>query len=231
MSIDSMIEKYCEMAAEHGKCYADLKKGLTISRFEKEYTGYMKSIMSDGSVQEIPQTYKTVTYDIKSEDGSSAKIVIDAMNNAKTTFYNKDGKAIPDPVLFNTKEIDKSKLAGYCDNARLHEQAEGYGAFIDKIKQTMSDILNCSDLKTQLKAGFDSYVLASGRVWYNSDGNTISSDEMFEQYYKRALKTTINDASLVTGSGGNSLSATGHAYAYTQEVVDAFIRNFTYALA
>ena len=228
---DDIIDKYYNIVKEHGRYYADPKDGVTINRSEETYESSQFSINADGTVVEIPKTYKNVYYDIKNADGTSVKITVDGHKNVRVSHFDKDGNKIPDPDLFNTNDLDMSKVAGYEENAQLHERGKGYSGSVDKMKQTMTNLLNNDSLKAQLKAKFDAYVKAAGLSWtkVSPDGSSgeSTSYEMFEQFYQNAINSTINDASLVSGRGGRGFSKTGHAYANTQDVINAFLKAFT----
>lgn len=224
---DDLIDKYYDIVKddEHGRgnYYADPKKGVTINRSEKTYESFVMGQKDDGTWEKIPRTETVINYDIKNADGTSAKIVVDALKNVGVTYYDKDGNRIPDPDVFNTNDIDTSKISGYDNNVRYTASDKNSTKAAAKLKESMAGVLNDSDLKAQLKAKFDAYIEATGRSWCNSKAESISPDEMFESFYQGAIQSTLADESLISRSGKTSS-------VNTQDFVNAFMQNFTKAL-
>ena len=205
---------------------AALDKGVTVKlggttiKTEAAITTALKKF-SDGD--ELKAAMEEVIAGLNTETLKNTLIKeeeIKAQEAADKAFTDIKGDAYKvDPSL-----IDYSSIDGYFNNGEIYERGKGWGGSRDKAYAKGQEVLNNSNLKSQMKAQIESMLEAKG-IPFEKIAN------IFENVYTQSVADTLNAEGMITGRGARGFSSKGHAYLNTKDCVDAFINTFNTNIA
>lgn len=101
--------------------------------------------------------------------------------------------------------IDYSSIDGYFNNGEIYERGKGWGGSRDKAYAKGQEVLNNSNLKSQMKAQIESMLEAKGIPFEKIE-------TVFENIYNQSVQDTLNAEGMITGRGARGLSKKGKAY-------------------
>lgn len=200
---------------------AALDKGVTVKlggtaiKTEAAITTALKKF-SDGdelkaAMEEVIAGLNTETLKntlIKEEEIKAQEAADKAFTDIKGDAYKVDASL-----------IDYSSIDGYFNNGEIYERGKGWGGSRDKAYAKGQEVLNNSNLKSQMKAQIESMLEAKGIPFEKIE-------TVFENIYNQSVQDTLNAEGMITGRGARGLSSKGHAYLNTKDCVDAFINTF-----
>ena len=205
---------------------AALDKGVTVKlggttiKTEAAITTALKKF-SDGD--ELKAAMEEVIAGLNTETLKNTLIKeekIKAQEAADKAFTDIKGDAYKvDPSL-----IDYSSIDGYFNNGEIYERGKGWGGSRDKAYAKGQEVLNNSNLKSQMKAQIESMLEAKGIPFEKIE-------TVFENIYNQSVADTLNAEGMITGRGARGFSSKGHAYLNTKDCVDAFINTFNTNIA
>ena len=205
---------------------AALDKGVTVKlggttiKTEAAITTALKKF-SDGdelkaAMEEVIAGLNTETLKntlIKEEEIKAQEAADKAFTDIKGDAYKVDASL-----------IDYSSIDGYFNNGEIYERGKGWGGSRDKAYAKGQEVLNYSNLKSQMKAQIESMLEAKGIPFEKIE-------TVFENIYNQSVADTLNAEGMITGRGARGFSSKGHAYLNTKDCVDAFINTFNTNIA
>ena len=205
---------------------AALDKGVTVKlggttiKTEAAITTALKKF-SDGdelkaAMEEVIAGLNTETLKntlIKEEEIKAQEAADKAFTDIKGDAYKVDASL-----------IDYSSIDGYFNNGEIYERGKGWGGSRDKAYAKGQEVLNNSNLKSQMKAQIESMLEAKGIPFEKIE-------TVFENIYNQSVADTLNAEGMITGRGARGFSSKGHAYLNTKDCVDAFINTFNTNIA
>lgn len=120
--------------------------------------------------------------------------------------------------------IDYSSIDGYFNNGEIYERGKGWGGSRDKAYAKGQEVLNNSNLKSQMKAQIESMLEAKGIPFEKIE-------TVFENIYNQSVQDTLNAEGMITGRGARGLSKKGKAYINIKNMVDSFVNTFNTNIA
>ena len=205
---------------------AALDKGVTVKlggttiKTEAAITTALKKF-SDGD--ELKAAMEEVIAGLNTETLKNTLIKeeeIKAQEAADKAFTDIKGDAYKvDPSL-----IDYSSIDGYFNNGEIYERGKGWGGSRDKAYAKGQEVLNNSNLKSQMKAQIESMLEAKGIPFEKIE-------TVFENIYNQSVADTLNAEGMITGRGARGLSKKGKAYINIKNMVDSFVNTFNTNIA
>ena len=205
---------------------AALDKGVTVKlggttiKTEAAITTALKKF-SDGD--ELKAAMEEVIAGLNTETLKNTLIKeeeIKAQEAADKAFTDIKGDAYKvDPSL-----IDYSSIDGYFNNGEIYERGKGWGGSRDKAYAKGQEVLNNSNLKSQMKAQIKSMLEAKGIPFEKIE-------TVFENIYNQSVADTLNAEGMITGRGARGLSKKGKAYINIKNMVDSFVNTFNTNIA
>lgn len=205
---------------------AALDKGVTVKlggttiKTEAAITTALKKF-SDGD--ELKAAMEEVIAGLNTETLKNTLIKeeeIKAQEAADKAFTDIKGDAYKvDPSL-----IDYSSIDGYFNNGEIYERGKGWGGSRDKAYAKGQEVLNNSNLKSQMKAQIESMLEAKGIPFEKIE-------TVFENIYNQSVADTLNAEGMITGRGARGLSKKGKAYINIKNMVDSFVNTFNTKIA
>lgn len=205
---------------------AALDKGVTVKlggttiKTEAAITTALKKF-SDGD--ELKAAMEEVIAGLNTETLKNTLIKeeeIKAQEAADKAFTDIKGDAYKvDPSL-----IDYSSIDGYFNNGEIYERGKGWGGSRDKAYAKGQEVLNYSNLKSQMKAQIESMLEAKGIPFEKIE-------TVFENIYNQSVADTLNAEGMITGRGARGLSKKGKAYINIKNMVDSFVNTFNTNIA
>ena len=205
---------------------AALDKGVTVKlggttiKTEAAITTALKKF-SDGD--ELKAAMEEVIAELNTETLKNTLIKeeeIKAQEAADKAFTDIKGDAYKvDPSL-----IDYSSIDGYFNNGEIYERGKGWGGSRDKAYAKGQEVLNNSNLKSQMKAQIESMLEAKGIPFEKIE-------TVFENIYNQSVADTLNAEGMITGRGARGLSKKGKAYINIKNMVDSFVNTFNTNIA
>ena len=205
---------------------AALDKGVTVKlggttiKTEAAITTALKKF-SDGD--ELKAAMEEVIAGLNTETLKNTLIKeeeIKAQEAADKAFTDIKGDAYKvDPSL-----IDYSSIDGYFNNGEIYERGKGWGGSRDKAYAKGQEVLNNSNLKSQMKAQIESMLEAKGIPFEKIE-------TVFENIYNQSVQDTLNAEGMITGRGARGLSKKGKAYINIKNMVDSFVNTFNTNIA
>ena len=205
---------------------AALDKGVTVKlggttiKTEAAITTALKKF-SDGD--ELKAAMEEVIAGLNTETLKNTLIKeekIKAQEAADKAFTDIKG----DAYKVDASLIDYSSIDGYFNNGEIYERGKGWGGSRDKAYAKGQEVLNNSNLKSQMKAQIESMLEAKGIPFEKIE-------TVFENIYNQSVQDTLNAEGMITGRGARGFSSKGHAYLNTKDCVDAFINTFNTNIA
>ena len=205
---------------------AALDKGVTVKlggttiKTEAAITTALKKF-SDGD--ELKAAMEEVIAGLNTETLKNTLIKeekIKAQEAADKAFTDIKG----DAYKVDASLIDYSSIDGYFNNGEIYERGKGWGGSRDKAYAKGQEVLNNSNLKSQMKAQIESMLEAKGIPFEKIE-------TVFENIYNQSVADTLNAEGMITGRGARGFSSKGHAYLNTKDCVDAFINTFNTNIA
>lgn len=205
---------------------AALDKGVTVKlggttiKTEAAITTALKKF-SDGdelkaAMEEVIAGLNTETLKntlIKEEEIKAQEAADKAFTDIKGDAYKVDASL-----------IDYSGISGYYENTQIHERGKGWGGSRDKAYAKGQEVLNNSNLKSQMKAQIESMLEAKGIPFEKIE-------TVFENIYNQSVADTLNAEGMITGRGARGLSKKGKAYINIKNMVDSFVNTFNTNIA
>ena len=205
---------------------AALDKGVTVKlggttiKTEAAITTALKKF-SDGdelkaAMEEVIAGLNTETLKntlIKEEEIKAQEAADKAFTDIKGDAYKVDASL-----------IDYSGISGYYENTQIHERGKGWGGSRDKAYAKGQEVLNNSNLKSQMKAQIESMLEAKGIPFEKIE-------TVFENIYNQSVQDTLNAEGMITGRGARGLSKKGKAYINIKNMVDSFVNTFNTNIA
>ena len=229
-SFGAMIDNGADLTKlkEYAKEFllAALDKGVTVKlggttiKTEAAITTALKKF-SDGD--ELKAAMEEVIAGLNTETLKNTLIKeeeIKAQEAADKAFTDIKGDAYKvDPSL-----IDYSSIDGYFNNGEIYERGKGWGGSRDKAYAKGQEVLNNSNLKSQMKAQIESMLEAKGIPFEKIE-------TVFENIYNQSVQDTLNAEGMITGRGARGLSKKGKAYINIKNMVDSFVNTFNTNIA
>ena len=229
-SFGAMIDNGADLTKlkEYAKEFllAALDKGVTVKlggttiKTEAAITTALKKF-SDGD--ELKAAMEEVIAELNTETLKNTLIKeeeIKAQEAADKAFTDIKGDAYKvDPSL-----IDYSSIDGYFNNGEIYERGKGWGGSRDKAYAKGQEVLNNSNLKSQMKAQIESMLEAKGIPFEKIE-------TVFENIYNQSVQDTLNAEGMITGRGARGLSKKGKAYINIKNMVDSFVNTFNTNIA
>ena len=229
-SFGAMIDNGADLTKlkEYAKEFllAALDKGVTVKlggttiKTEAAITTALKKF-SDGD--ELKAAMEEVIAELNTETLKNTLIKeeeIKAQEAADKAFTDIKGDAYKvDPSL-----IDYSSIDGYFNNGEIYERGKGWGGSRDKAYAKGQEVLNNSNLKSQMKAQIESMLEAKGIPFEKIE-------TVFENIYNQSVADTLNAEGMITGRGARGLSKKGKAYINIKNMVDSFVNTFNTNIA
>ena len=229
-SFGAMIDNGADLTKlkEYAKEFllAALDKGVTVKlggttiKTEAAITTALKKF-SDGD--ELKAAMEEVIAGLNTETLKNTLIKeeeIKAQEAADKAFTDIKGDAYKvDPSL-----IDYSSIDGYFNNGEIYERGKGWGGSRDKAYAKGQEVLNNSNLKSQMKAQIESMLEAKGIPFEKIE-------TVFENIYNQSVADTLNAEGMITGRGARGLSKKGKAYINIKNMVDSFVNTFNTNIA
>ena len=205
---------------------AALDKGVTVKlggttiKTEAAITTALKKF-SDGdelkaAMEEVIAGLNTETLKntlIKEEEIKAQEAADKAFTDIKGDAYKVDASL-----------IDYSSIDGYFNNGEIYERGKGWGGSRDKAYAKGQEVLNYSNLKSQMKAQIESMLEAKGIPFEKIE-------TVFENIYNQSVQDTLNAEGMITGRGARGLSKKGKAYINIKNMVDSFVNTFNTNIA
>ena len=205
---------------------AALDKGVTVKlggttiKTEAAITTALKKF-SDGdelkaAMEEVIAGLNTETLKntlIKEEEIKAQEAADKAFTDIKGDAYKVDASL-----------IDYSSIDGYFNNGEIYERGKGWGGSRDKAYAKGQEVLNNSNLKSQMKAQIESMLEAKGIPFEKIE-------TVFENIYNQSVADTLNAEGMITGRGARGLSKKGKAYINIKNMVDSFVNTFNTNIA
>lgn len=205
---------------------AALDKGVTVKlggttiKTEAAITTALKKF-SDGdelkaAMEEVIAGLNTETLKntlIKEEEIKAQEAADKAFTDIKGDAYKVDASL-----------IDYSSIDGYFNNGEIYERGKGWGGSRDKAYAKGQEVLNNSNLKSQMKAQIESMLEAKGIPFEKIE-------TVFENIYNQSVQDTLNAEGMITGRGARGLSKKGKAYINIKNMVDSFVNTFNTNIA
>ena len=205
---------------------AALDKGVTVKlggttiKTEAAITTALKKF-SDGdelkaAMEEVIAGLNTETLKntlIKEEEIKAQEAADKAFTDIKGDAYKVDASL-----------IDYSSIDGYFNNGEIYERGKGWGGSRDKAYAKGQEVLNNSNLKSQMKAQIESMLEAKGIPFEKIE-------TVFENIYNQSVADTLNAKGMITGRGARGLSKKGKAYINIKNIVDSFVNTFNTNIA
>lgn len=205
---------------------AALDKGVTVKlggttiKTEAAITTALKKF-SDGdelkaAMEEVIAGLNTETLKntlIKEEEIKAQEAADKAFTDIKGDAYKVDASL-----------IDYSSIDGYFNNGEIYELGKGWGGSRDKAYAKGQEVLNNSNLKSQMKAQIESMLEAKGIPFEKIE-------TVFENIYNQSVADTLNAKGMITGRGARGLSKKGKAYINIKNMVDSFVNTFNTNIA
>lgn len=205
---------------------ATLDKGVTVKlggttiKTEAAITTALKKF-SDGdelkaAMEEVIAGLNTETLKntlIKEEEIKAQEAADKAFTDIKGDAYKVDASL-----------IDYSSIDGYFNNGEIYERGKGWGGSRDKAYAKGQEVLNNSNLKSQMKAQIESMLEAKGIPFEKIE-------TVFENIYNQSVQDTLNAEGMITGRGARGLSKKGKAYINIKNMVDSFVNTFNTNIA
>ena len=205
---------------------AALDKGVTVKlggttiKTEAAITTALKKF-SDGdelkaAMEEVIAGLNTETLKntlIKEEEIKAQEAADKAFTDIKGDAYKVDASL-----------IDYSSIDGYFNNGEIYERGKGWGGSRDKAYAKGQEVLNNSNLKSQMKAQIKSMLEAKGIPFEKIE-------TVFENIYNQSVADTLNAEGMITGRGARGLSKKGKAYINIKNMVDSFVNTFNTNIA
>ena len=205
---------------------AALDKGVTVKlggttiKTEAAITTALKKF-SDGdelkaAMEEVIAGLNTETLKntlIKEEEIKAQEAADKAFTDIKGDAYKVDASL-----------IDYSSIDGYFNNGEIYERGKGWGGSRDKAYAKGQEVLNNSNLKSQMKAQIESMLEAKGIPFEKIE-------TVFENIYNQSVQDTLNAEGMITGRGARGLSKKGKAYINIKNMVDSFVNTFNTTIA
>ncbi len=205
---------------------AALDKGVTVKlggttiKTEAAITTALKKF-SDGdelkaAMEEVIAGLNTETLKntlIKEEEIKAQEAADKAFTDIKGDAYKVDASL-----------IDYSSIDGYFNNGEIYERGKGWGGSRDKAYAKGQEVLNNSNLKSQMKAQIESMLEAKGIPFEKIE-------TVFENIYNQSVADTLNAKGMITGRGARGLSKKGKAYINIKNMVDSFVNTFNTNIA
>ena len=205
---------------------AALDKGVTVKlggttiKTEAAITTALKKF-SDGD--ELKAAMEEVIAGLNTETLKNTLIKeekIKAQEAADKAFTDIKG----DAYKVDASLIDYSGISGYYENTQIHERGKGWGGSRDKAYAKGQEVLNNSNLKSQMKAQIESMLEAKGIPFEKIE-------TVFENIYNQSVQDTLNAEGMITGRGARGLSKKGKAYINIKNMVDSFVNTFNTNIA
>ena len=229
-SFGAMIDNGADLTKlkEYAKEFllAALDKGVTVKlggttiKTEAAITTALKKF-SDGdelkaAMEEVIAGLNTETLKntlIKEEEIKAQEAADKAFTDIKGDAYKVDASL-----------IDYSSIDGYFNNGEIYERGKGWGGSRDKAYAKGQEVLNNSNLKSQMKAQIESMLEAKGIPFEKIE-------TVFENIYNQSVADTLNAEGMITGRGARGLSKKGKAYINIKNMVDSFVNTFNTNIA
>ena len=229
-SFGAMIDNGADLTKlkEYAKEFllAALDKGVTVKlggttiKTEAAITTALKKF-SDGdelkaAMEEVIAGLNTETLKntlIKEEEIKAQEAADKAFTDIKGDAYKVDASL-----------IDYSSIDGYFNNGEIYERGKGWGGSRDKAYAKGQEVLNNSNLKSQMKAQIESMLEAKGIPFEKIE-------TVFENIYNQSVADTLNAKGMITGRGARGLSKKGKAYINIKNMVDSFVNTFNTNIA
>ena len=229
-SFGAMIDNGADLTKlkEYAKEFllAALDKGVTVKlggttiKTEAAITTALKKF-SDGdelkaAMEEVIAGLNTETLKntlIKKEEIKAQEAADKAFTDIKGDAYKVDASL-----------IDYSSIDGYFNNGEIYERGKGWGGSRDKAYAKGQEVLNNSNLKSQMKAQIESMLEAKGIPFEKIE-------TVFENIYNQSVQDTLNAEGMITGRGARGLSKKGKAYINIKNMVDSFVNTFNTNIA
>ena len=205
---------------------AALDKGVTVKlggttiKTEAAITTALKKF-SDGD--ELKAAMEEVIAELNTETLKNTLIKeeeIKAQEAADKAFTDIKG----DAYKVDASLIDYSSIDGYFNNGEIYERGKGWGGSRDKAYAKGQEVLNYSNLKSQMKAQIESMLEAKGIPFEKIE-------TVFENIYNQSVADTLNAEGMITGRGARGLSKKGKAYINIKNMVDSFVNTFNTNIA
>lgn len=205
---------------------AALDKGVTVKlggttiKTEAAITTALKKF-SDGD--ELKAAMEEVIAGLNTETLKNTLIKeekIKAQEAADKAFTDIKG----DAYKVDASLIDYSSIDGYFNNGEIYERGKGWGGSRDKAYAKGQEVLNNSNLKSQMKAQIESMLEAKGIPFEKIE-------TVFENIYNQSVADTLNAKGMITGRGARGLSKKGKAYINIKNMVDSFVNTFNTNIA
>ena len=205
---------------------AALDKGVTVKlggttiKTEAAITTALKKF-SDGD--ELKAAMEEVIAGLNTETLKNTLIKeekIKAQEAADKAFTDIKG----DAYKVDASLIDYSSIDGYFNNGEIYERGKGWGGSRDKAYAKGQEVLNNSNLKSQMKAQIESMLEAKGIPFEKIE-------TVFENIYNQSVADTLNAEGMITGRGARGLSKKGKAYINIKNMVDSFVNTFNTNIA
>ena len=205
---------------------AALDKGVTVKlggttiKTEAAITTALKKF-SDGD--ELKAAMEEVIAELNTETLKNTLIKeeeIKAQEAADKAFTDIKG----DAYKVDASLIDYSSIDGYFNNGEIYERGKGWGGSRDKAYAKGQEVLNNSNLKSQMKAQIESMLEAKGIPFEKIE-------TVFENIYNQSVQDTLNAEGMITGRGARGLSKKGKAYINIKNMVDSFVNTFNTNIA
>ena len=229
-SFGAMIDNGADLTKlkEYAKEFllAALDKGVTVKlggttiKTEAAITTALKKF-SDGD--ELKAAMEEVIAELNTETLKNTLIKeeeIKAQEAADKAFTDIKG----DAYKVDASLIDYSSIDGYFNNGEIYERGKGWGGSRDKAYAKGQEVLNNSNLKSQMKAQIESMLEAKGIPFEKIE-------TVFENIYNQSVQDTLNAEGMITGRGARGLSKKGKAYINIKNMVDSFVNTFNTNIA
>lgn len=229
-SFGAMIDNGADLTKlkEYAKEFllAALDKGVTVKlggttiKTEAAITTALKKF-SDGdelkaAMEELIAGLNTETLKntlIKEEETKALEAADKAFSDIKGDAYKVEASL-----------IDYSSIDGYFNNGEIYERGKGWNGSRDKAYAKGQEVLNNSNLKSQMKVQIET-MLAEKGISFDKIAN------IFENVYNQSVSDTLNSEGMITGRGARGMSSKGKAYINIKNMVDSFVNTFNTNIA
>ncbi|DAB16586.1 TPA: hypothetical protein CPU00_02740 [Candidatus Gastranaerophilales bacterium HUM_18] len=186
------------------------------------YDRYKIYVYQDGTVSNNPvdmPDLPAVNNDTNSSDNSEDSNSKDDSNGSGSG----GSITIEIEIKIDSNEINYSSINGY-GTGEIYERGKGWGGSRDKAYAKGQEVLNNSNLKSQMKAQIESMLEAKGIPFEKIE-------TVFENIYNQSVADTLNAKGMITGRGARGLSKKGKAYINIKNMVDSFVNTFNTNIA
>ena len=197
--------------------------------FAASYTGEVSG-MAEAFKTALPAKYEEIKSSILSKDPNTIKSNVLDEIYTDLTEPKGDGRAEVEAMPAATAKRIAKELEAEADkfikgyNGEIYERGKGWGGSRDKAYAKGQEVLNNSNLKSQMKAQIESMLEAKGIPFEKIE-------TVFENIYNQSVADTLNAEGMITGRGARGLSKKGKAYINIKNMVDSFVNTFNTNIA